>query len=430
MAPLQQIIDRRLSGKNKSVGNRERFLRRYRGQIREAVRKAVSGRGIRDLEQGEDVTLPRRDVSEPTFGHAPGGNREYVHPGNQEFVKGDRIERPKGQGGGGSGSGEAADSGEGEDDFVFRLTREEFMQVFFEDLALPHLVRTQLAEVPEWKSHRAGFTSDGTPNNLHVVRSMRGALARRIALGGEDRKELRRLAEHLARLQARPDAATPLLRKEIHETELAIEELRKHARHVPYIDPIDLRYRSRVRTPVPSAKAVMFCLMDISGSMDEVRKDMSKRFFMLLYLFLTRHYEKIELVFIRHHTQAQEVSEDEFFHATETGGTVVSSALLLMRDIIRARYPSGEWNIYGAQASDGDNWHQDSGRCRELLDETLLPLVRYYAYVQVAEAEQNLWQEYAQLEGARPNFAMRKVASAQDIYPVFRELFRKEGTPA
>ncbi|WP_038206158.1 YeaH/YhbH family protein [Xenophilus azovorans] len=430
MAPLQQIIDRRLSGKNKSVGNRERFLRRYRAQIREAVRKAVSGRGIRDLEQGEDVSLPRHDVSEPTFGHAPGGSREYVHPGNQEFVKGDRIERPRGQAGGGTGSGEASDSGEGEDDFVFRLTREEFMQVFFEDLALPHLVRTQLAEVPEWKTHRAGFTSEGTPNNLHVVRSMRGALARRIALGGEDRKELRRLAEHLARLQAHPDAATALLRKEIHETELAIEELRKRAKHVPYIDPIDLRYRSRVRTPVPSAKAVMFCLMDVSGSMDEARKDMSKRFFMLLYLFLTRHYEKIDLVFIRHHTQAQEVTEDEFFHATETGGTVVSSALLLMRDIVRARYPSNEWNIYGAQASDGDNWHQDSGRCRELLDEALLPLVRYYAYVQVAEAEQNLWQEYTQLEDAHPNFAMRKVSSAQDIYPVFRELFRKEGTPA
>ncbi|MBS0430237.1 MAG: YeaH/YhbH family protein [Proteobacteria bacterium] len=430
MAILQQIIDRRLSGKNKSIGNRERFLRRYRGQIRDAVRKAVSGRNIRELEQGEDVTLPRRDVSEPTFGHAAGGNREYVHPGNQEFVKGDRIERPKGQAGGGSGSGEAGDGGEGEDDFVFRLTREEFMQVFFEDLALPHLVRTQLAEVPEWKSHRAGFTSDGTPNNLHVVRSMRGALARRIALGGDARKELRRLEAHLLQLRAHPEAGSALIQKEIRDTELQIEELKRTARHVPYIDPIDLRYRNRVRTPVPSAKAVMFCLMDVSGSMDEARKDMSKRFFMLLYLFLTRHYEKIDLVFLRHHTQAQEVSEDEFFHATETGGTVVSSALVLMRDIIRARYPSGEWNIYGAQASDGDNWHQDSGRCRELLDETILPACRYYAYVQVAEAEQNLWQEYTQLAGIRPNFAMRKVSSAQDIYPVFRDLFKKEGVPA
>ncbi|AKJ32219.1 hypothetical protein AAW51_5528 [Caldimonas brevitalea] len=426
---LQQIIDRRLSGKNKSIGNRERFLRRYRDQIREAVRRAVSGRGIRNLEQGEDITLPRRDVSEPVFGHGQGGKRDYVHPGNKEYIKGDRIQRPQGGGGQGGGSN-ASDSGEGEDDFVFHLSKEEFMQVFFEDLALPHLIRTQLAEVPEWKSHRAGFTSDGTPNNLHVVRSMRGALARRIALGGESRRELRQLEQHLLHLKQHPHPTDLMVEREIRELELAIEALRARLRHIPYLDPIDLRYRNRVRVPVPSAKAVMFCLMDVSGSMDEARKDMSKRFFMLLYLFLTRHYEKIELVFIRHHTQAAEVSEDEFFHATETGGTVVSSALTLMQDIIRARYPSGEWNIYGAQASDGDNWHHDSGRCRELLSEQILPLCRYYAYVQVAEAEQNLWEEYTQLVERHKNFAMRKVSEASDIYPVFRDLFKKEGAPA
>ncbi|MBO9652323.1 MAG: YeaH/YhbH family protein [Variovorax sp.] len=423
---LQQIIDRRLSGKNKSIGNRERFLRRYREQIGEAVRRAVSGRGIRDLEQGEDITLPKRDVSEPVFGHGQGGDREYVHPGNREYVKGDRIERPQG-GGAGSGSGSQAGDGEGgEDDFVFRLTKEEFMRVFFEDLALPHLIRTQLAEVPEWKSHRAGFVSDGNPSNLHVVRSMRGALARRIALGGDSRREIRELEAHLLHLQRSPRVADALVQREIRETEAKLEELRSKAKHVPFLDPIDLRYRNRVKVPVPSAKAVMFCLMDVSGSMDEARKDMSKRFFMLLYLFLTKHYEKIDLVFIRHHTQAAEVTEEEFFHATETGGTVVSSALTLMLDIIRARYPSTDWNIYGAQASDGDNWHQDSGRCRELLSDHLLPLVRYYAYVQVAEAEQNMWEEYTTLLESHKNFAMRKVSDAQDIYPVFRELFKKE----
>ena len=220
------------------------------------------------------------------------------------------------------------------------------------------------------------------------------------------------------------------MQREIRETEAKLEELRAKARRVPYLDPIDLRYRNRVKVPVPSAKAVMFCLMDVSGSMDEARKDMSKRFFMLLYMFLTRHYEKIDLVFIRHHTQAAEVTEEEFFHATETGGTVVSSALTLMNEIVRARYPSNEWNIYGAQASDGDNWHQDSGRCRELLSEHLLPVVRYYAYVQVAEAEQNMWEEYTQLVGSHKNFAMRKVADVQDIYPVFRDLFKKERAPA
>jgi uncharacterized protein len=425
---LQSIIDRRLAGKNKSVGNRERFLRRHKEQVREAVKRAIDGRSIREVERGEDVHIPKKDLSEPVFGHGSGGIREVVHPGNQDYVRGDRIERPKGGGSGGSGKGQASDTGEGEDDFVFTLSKEEFMQVFFEDLALPNLVRTQLAETPEWKSQRAGYSSDGTPNNLHVVRSMRGAIGRRIAIGAGSRTELRELEDELDELNRKPKDEPALARAK--ELESAIAALRARIARIPYLDPIDLRYRSRIRVPVPTSKAVMFCLMDISGSMDEGRKELSKRFFILLYLFLTRHYEKIDLVFIRHHTQAQEVSEDDFFHARETGGTVVSSALVLMEEIIRARYSPSEWNIYGAQASDGDNWHHDSGRCRELLAERLLPLCRYYAYVQVAEEEQNLWDEYAQLTAGHPHFAMRKATEASQIYPVFRDLFRKEGAKA
>jgi uncharacterized sporulation protein YeaH/YhbH (DUF444 family) len=427
---LQSIIDRRAAGKNKSVGNRERFLRRYKDQVKEAVKRAIDGRGIRDIERGEDIHIPRRDVQEPVFGHGQGGVREVVHPGNQDYLRGDRIARPKGGQGGGSGKGQASDSGEGEDDFVFALSKEEFMQVFFEDLALPHLIRTQLAEVPEWKNQRAGFTSDGTPNNLHVVRSMRGALGRRIALGAGSRAELRTLEDRLATLLAEAEPGDATSRLEILALQEAIDTLRRKLDRIPYLDPIDLRFRNRVRVPVPTSKAVMFCLMDVSGSMDEARKELSKRFFILLYLFLTRHYEKIELVFIRHHTQAQEVDEENFFHARETGGTVVSSALVLMEEIIRARYDPSQWNIYGAQASDGDNWHHDSGRCREILADKILPLVRYYAYVQVAEEEQNLWQEYTQLEAGHPHFAMRKAVEASHIYPVFRDLFKKEGAKA
>ena len=431
---LQQIIDRRLAGKNKSIGNRERFLRRYKEQIRKAVRRAVDGRGIRDLERGEEIRIPKKDLNEPFFHHGPGGQREMVHPGNQEYVAGDHIQRPQGGGAGGSGKGQASDSGQGEDDFTFALSKEEFMQVFFEDLALPHLVRTQLTEVPEYKTHRAGFSSDGTPNNLHVVRSMRGALGRRIALGGESRRELHQLEDRLATLQAVwPEASAAQadeLHAEIAAVEARIAELRVYLAKVPFLDPIDLRFRSRVKTPVPSAKAVMFCVMDVSGSMDQARKELSKRFFILLYMFLTRHYEKIELVFIRHHTQAQEVSEDDFFHAKETGGTVVSSALELMHKIISERYDPAQWNIYGAQASDGDNWHHDSGRCRELLAAKILPACRYFAYVQVAAEEQNLWEEYTKLAASVPQFAMKKATSADQIYPVFRELFKKEGAPA
>jgi uncharacterized sporulation protein YeaH/YhbH (DUF444 family) len=425
---LQQIIDRRLAGKNKSIGNRERFLRRHHSQVRDAVRRAVDGRGIRDMERGEDIHIPKRDISEPSFGHGSGGSREMVHPGNQEYVTGDQIERPKGGGGKGSGKGEAGDSGEGEDDFVFHLTKEEFMQIFFDDLALPRMTQTQLAETPEWKSHRAGFVSDGTPSNLSVVRSMRGAIGRRLAIGAASRGELRELEEQLALLLAEPVGELREVRRE--SLQMRIDVLRNRLARIPYLDPIDLKFRSRVRTPVPMTKAVMFCVMDVSGSMDEARKELSKRFFILLYLFLTRHYDKIELVFIRHHTQAQEVDEENFFHARETGGTVVSSALVLMDEIIKARYSPSEWNIYAAQASDGDNWHHDSGRCRELLTEKLLPVVRYFAYLQVAEEEQNLWEEYHRLQETQPHFAMRKVTQASQIYPVFRELFKKEGAVA
>jgi uncharacterized sporulation protein YeaH/YhbH (DUF444 family) len=428
---MQQIIDRRLAGKNKSIGNRERFLRRHKDQIRDAVKRAIDGRGIRDIERGEDIRIPKKDLTEPVFGHGQGGVREVVHPGNQEYVRGDKIERPKGgQGGGGSGKGQASDQGEGEDDFVFSLSKEEFMQVFFDDLALPNLVRTQLAEVPEWKSHRAGYSNDGTPNNLHVVRSMRGALGRRIALGNAPRRELREMEERLAEMQAALQPGDAVAEAAIRELAEDIRLLRGRIERIPFLDHIDLRFRNRVKVPVPTSKAVMFCVMDVSGSMDEARKELSKRFFILLYMFLTRHYEKIELVFIRHHTQAQEVDEENFFHARETGGTVVSSALVLMEEIIRARYNPSEWNIYGAQASDGDNWHHDSGRCRELLSEKILPLVRYFAYVQVAEEEQNLWDEYTHLTTTHRHFAMRKAVEASQIYPVFRDLFKKEGAKA
>ena len=427
---FQQIIDRRLAGKNKSIGNRERFMRRYKDKIKDAVRRAIDGRGIRDLERGEEVRIPKKDLSEPVFHHGQGGQRETVHPGNQDHLRGDRIKRPQGGQGGGSGKGQASDQGDGEDDFTFALSKEEFMQVFFEDLALPNLARTQLAEVPEWKSHRAGFSSDGTPNNLHVVRSLRGAIGRRIAMGSGSRRELAELEAALAIARAAALAGDTTAEREIAPLEAQIVALRARLGRIPYLDPIDLRYRSRVKVAVPTAKAVMFCLMDISGSMDEGRKDLSKRFFILLYLFLTRHYEKIDIVFIRHHTQAQEVDEENFFHARETGGTVVSSALVLMEEVIRARYSPSEWNIYGAQASDGDNWHHDSGRCRELLNDKLLPLVRYFAYVQVAEEEQNLWDEYAQLLETHKHFAMRKAVEASQIYPVFRDLFKKQGAKA
>jgi len=418
---MSQFVDRRLSGKNRSAVNRQRFLRRYKSQVRKAVTDAVSGRKVEDLERGQEISIPSKDLSEPIFHHGSGGKREAVHPGNQEFVTGDQIDRPPS--GGGQGGGQASQDGEGEDDFVFELSKEEFMEYFFQDLALPDLVKTQLAATPNVQKVRAGFVSSGNPANLHVVRSMKQAIGRRLALSSGPREALREAEEALEELMSagRGDCI------EADELRAEIESLKARIAAVPFIDTWDLRYANRTEKPLPSTQAVMFCLMDVSGSMDEKRKNIAKRFFMLLYLFLTRNYERIEVVFIRHHTVAKEVDEDDFFTSRESGGTVVSSALYLMHEIIQARYPTADWNIYAAQASDGDNWDDDSSRCRALLEQSILPLVQYYAYVEIeAEEPQGLWLEYEKVKAAHKHFAMQRILTLEDIYPVFQELFKKK----
>jgi uncharacterized sporulation protein YeaH/YhbH (DUF444 family) len=420
---LTYLIDRRLQGKNKSAVNRERFLRRYKSQIKDAVGRAIKGRSITDVENGEKVSIPVKDVSEPSFGHAHGGVWEVVNPGNQEYQKGDQINRPKG--GAGSGRGKAGNSDQmSEDDFIFELSREEFMNYFFEDLELPHMIKTQLTATTDFKNQRAGYNMSGTPSNIHVLRSLRGALGRRIAVGGPSRK---RAAEAESELEALLLDGAALLDPRVVELRKLIHHLHTRILAIPYIDPFDLRYTNRIKVPKPMTQAVMFCIMDVSGSMDETRKDTAKRFFILLYLFLKRVYDKIDVVFIRHHTAAAEVDEEEFFHSRESGGTVVSSALHLLDKIIDERYGAGSYNSYVAQASDGDNWDNDSVLCRQLLTNTIMPKVQYYTYVEITDGPpQNLWEQYSQVPDHHPHFAMQKIVTPADIYPVFRELFKKQ----
>lgn len=423
---MVRIIDRRFDSKNKSAVNRQRFMRRFKQQIRKAVSGAIQGRSIRDLDNGEEVSIPARDLAEPSLHHGRGGVWEQIFPGNDQFSSGDRINRPLGGGGDGSGKGKASNEGEHEDDFVFQLSREEFLELFFEDLELPRLIRTQLAKVTDYKTQRAGFKSDGVPANINIIRSMRGALGRRLALGSPYAARIRQLQEALDDALARQEADEDSDEDTLRALREELVALRAKVERIPFIDSFDLRYNNRIKVPRPTTQAVMFCVMDVSGSMDEERKSIGKRFFMLLYLFLTRTYEHIEVVFIRHHTVAKEVDEDEFFHSRESGGTVVSSALVMMRDIVRERYANGQWNIYGAQASDGDNWDNDSPVCGRLLANEILPWCQYFAYVEITAGEpQNLWREYARLGAEHDNFAMQRIESPADIYPVFRELFKK-----
>jgi uncharacterized sporulation protein YeaH/YhbH (DUF444 family) len=423
MAGSVHLIDRRLNGGNKSATNRQRFIRRYKEQLKRAVGDMIDKRSITDIGGGGEVNLPARDISEPSFRHGPGGNRETVHPGNREFSPGDTIRRPQG-GGGGGGSGEAGE-GESTDTFVFTLSREEFLNIFFEDLELPHLVRNYLGTLQQKKMARAGYVLEGAPTNLSVPRTMKSSLGRRVALSAPIRRELDAANAALSEARSLPSEAEELAR-----LEAVVAEIEARLKRVPFLDDLDLRYRHRVAVPQPLARAVMFCLMDVSASMDERKKDVAKRFFTLLYLFLSRKYEKVEIVFVRHTDNAEEVDENTFFHDPKSGGTVVLSALELMHEIQVARFPADQWNIYAAQASDGDAFGSDAAKSARFLGEKIAPACRYFAYVEVPDGrdsrQSSLWVEYDTLASTTANFAMRRVCDRDDIYPVFHELFSKE----
>ncbi len=423
---MMNIVDRRLNPKSKSLGNRQRFIRRAKAEIRESVQDALKRRKVSEVEGEEKIRIRQKSVREPSFHHDNSqGQRDFVLPGNDEYQVGDTISKPPQQGGGGGGQEGSAD-GEGEDDFVFTLTRSEFLDLFFEDLELPFLEKRKLTMLKSPALARAGYTTDGPPAKLAYLPTMKNSLARRIALKRPKDAEVAELEKALFKAEAERDA------EEAAKLRVRLEEMGRKRRAVAYIDPLDLRYRRHEPKPVPTTQAVMFCLMDASASMTEGLKDLGKRFFMLLYIFLSRHYESIDIVFIRHTTSAAEVDEETFFRGVQTGGTVVSSAFEEMLRVQQDRYPVDEWNIYAAQASDGHNFSDDMGKCLSMLTDEILPLCQYFAYIEVVEREfarsrfaSQLWAGYRDVSEER--FAMRRVSGAGEIYPVFHDLFAREG---
>ncbi len=433
---MPYFIDRRLNPKGKSLANRQRFLRRARAQIREAVQKSLKDSSVADISKERKVKISTKGTREPRFRLDPkaAGERDFVLPGNREFLPGDEIKKPKAGDGGGRGM-EAADSGEGEDDFEFIMSQEEVLDIFFEDLELPNLVRTMLKETPNTTWKRAGITTAGSPTQINLVRTMRNAQGRRLALKRPKLGDIKALEEQLDRL-GRENPQTEDARARIVALKEELARANAKRKWVGFIDPVDVRYNSYTEQPVPTSQAVMFCLMDVSGSMGEREKDLAKRFYMLLHLFLRRRYERVDIVFIRHTHDAQEVDEQEFFYSRQSGGTIVSTALDKMLEIQRQRYTTSDWNIYAAQASDGYTQSGDARRCVEMLTADIMPLCQYYAYIEILDEREmevfasedsgaELWRAYRTVADLWPNFATKRISKPADIFPVFRELFKK-----
>lgn len=416
---MSNIIDRRLNPRDKTLRNRQKFIQRSREEVKRAVKESIDKNNIADIVNNK-AKVRVKGTSEPTFRHNhKTGDKRYVMPGNKDFVVGDRQDKPPEDGGQGGTKGGL---GESEDDFDFILNKDEYLDFIFEDLELPDLVKKQVKDVTKTESKRSGFTNTGNPSNLDVVRSLKNSMGRRIGLG-------RPKDEEIATLERQLDETDD--QDLINELRIKLEALLSRRRGIPWLDPVDVRYRNFVQQPKPTTQCVMICVMDVSASMGQREKDIAKRFFFLLHLFLNRKYQRVDIVFVRHHESAKEVDEEEFFNSRESGGTVVSSGLELTHKIISDRYPVNDWNIYVAQVGDGDNYGNDLIPTKEALTK-LLPLVQYFAYVEIGRTfmhdlmNTDLWDTYEPFAEEYKHLAMRTLLQIDDIWKVFKGLFSKE----
>ncbi len=375
------ILDSRSVNKHRQFDNKRKFLKRHRKSLRESVRSV--NKKIRDLDGDQEVKV--RPDREYTIGHTNSRPKDLVLPGNTKYKKGDEID--VGGSGEGEGNGGAGDGGEGEDAFSFELSRDEFIDLYFEDLELPDFIKEQLKSEVQYKLVIGGFSKEGIPPRLSIKKTFESAIARRLAN-----------------------------KKEGHKS--------------PFLDDSDMRYIRKNKVPVPIKAAVMFCVMDVSASMEAHHKERAKKFYFLLYLFLTKFYKNIEIVFIRYHTDAAEVSEEAFFYGKDTGGTMVSKGFSLANDIIEERYSPDKYNLYLAHVSDGDLWsYGDETAFRGILDK-ILPKLQYLAYVNVADAgdrRDHVGQIYREIFHLYNNIGVTVAGSNAEIYPALRKLFIKKG---
>ena len=416
------IIDRRKNPGSKSSDNRQKFIKRTKKEIRKSIHDTLGKRSIKGSSDSQDVVITRKGIDEPQFGHNPqSGSRDIVLPGNKEFVEGDLLRKPPSGQGQGKGEGEASNEGIGEYEFGFALSNDEFVNILFEDLELPHMISKENKSVQRFELTRSGYTNDGNPAQMNLEKSMVNSIGRKIALKGPKLKKIKELE---AELETCKDKER---RVEIEEE---ISRLRIRANAVSFVDPVDLRYNNFSKKPAPISQAVVFFVMDVSASMTQAHKDLAKRFFMLLNLFVSRKYKRVDCVFIRHHIQATECDEHDFFNNKENGGTVVSSAFKLAKEIIDDRYSPNEWNLYFSQASDGDNWDNDNEELMQVLTNDILPITQYFSYIQVGTKRHgyyntgNLLQEYEILVNNNKNIVTKHIEDTFDIYPVFREIFK------
>lgn len=437
-------VDRRKADKNKSSPNREKLLKRIRSYIKNSNPQSVGTGGVANVygagrAQNNPVKIASSALEEPWFAYARGGETLMVLPGNSEYDRGDEIpfdSEEEGKGSGGPGDG-------GEDEFVVNVAANEFLDLYFEDCELPNLDDEKTTEKAEKTMVPAGFSTQGNPAQLSIIRTYKSAIGRRRALATPYKEQLKKAEEEMKNLleQMAENAEDEVIVAEISERMEPIEQLiallQRKIAAVSGFDKVDLRFHKKEAQPLKQVDAVLIMVMDVSGSMGQFHKTVARRWFALLYAFIKRRYENTDLVFLAHTDEAFELSEGDFFSTRMNGGTMVSPAIKKINEIIDARYDPSQTNIYVSHASDGDNWENDGEVSKEMLGGGgLMAKIQYFSYVEVSDPSNtwtsssgstNLWDAYDKVHDAKPTkFSMAVLENPDDAYSVFKKIFKKK----
>jgi sporulation protein YhbH len=387
---------------DRSAGDRARHRLKVRESIRENIADIIAEESIIGKDREKIIKVPIRGIREYKFIY--GDNVPGVGQGNGDSQSGQVVGKVKQQGKGGE---DKAGDQAGSDYYETDVTLEELVEIMFEDLELPDLERKALRQIEAYRvSKRKGYRAVGIRVRLDKRRTVRERVKRKLATRGH-------------RMHLATEASA--------EAEAALEAAEPVRERFPFHDD-DLVYRHMITDVKKESNAVVVCIMDTSGSMDTMKKYLARSFFFLLYQFICTKYRNVEIVFIAHHTEANEVTEDEFFHKGESGGTFISSGYNKALEIIQARYHPSLWNIYAFHCSDGDNFDSDNPAALRAAKE-LAELCNLFGYGEIKPLgsryyESSMLNIFRRLDA--DNFQTVLIERKEDIWPSFKAFLAKD----
>jgi uncharacterized protein len=400
---------------DRSAGDRLRHRQKVRESIRENIADIIAEESIIGKNKDRIIKVPLRGIKEYRFIY--GENNAGVGEGDGNAQPGQVVGKT-GKEGQGKGDGRAGDR-PGVDYYETDVSLEELIDIMFEDLELPNLERRTLREIPsDHSTRRKGYRHVGIRVRLDKRRTARQRVMRALATGRkpdlgqvENAGEPRETGEEEPEPQYAPAAGlrTPVKRR------------------FPFHQD-DLRYKHLETDVREDSNAVVICIMDTSGSMDTMKKYLARSFFFLLYQFISTRYRNVEIVFIGHHTEASEVTEEEFFHKGESGGTFISSGYQKALDIITERYHPSLWNIYAFHCSDGDNFDSDNPAALRTAKQ-LAEVCNLFGYGEIKPLgsryyESSMLNVFRRLD--EPNFQAVLIERKEDIWPSFKAFLSKD----